>query len=256
MGRRISGHERRVGRPDGGPRLMSHHDEGQRSRSPAMWLRQRWRQFEGLARAFRACPPSRDGHRRRFVHRGRRISIWGQSTGPAIVRLINTVSNVGAIVAALSVVLMFLLIVAEVIGRSFLSLSTRVADEIPGYFLVAAVFYGLAYSVRTGGFVRIGSLLERTGRRTKRVTLFLVPATATAYALVLLYFLGIYVRETYRLGTTSFQISETPLWIPQTSMVIGLLVMVLELLKATVVSTLPPSGGSSEDAPWHDKPRH
>ena len=56
---------------------------------------------------------------------------------------------------------MTMLITVDVLGRATIGKSTLVATEISGYALVAIVFLGLAYTLRTERHVRIELLTKR-----------------------------------------------------------------------------------------------
>ncbi|MFQ5840455.1 MAG: TRAP transporter small permease subunit, partial [Candidatus Methylomirabilales bacterium] len=67
----------------------------------------------------------------------------------------------------------FLLISAyitiDVVGRKFFGITTGVSDEIGGYALAFGGVWALAYTLRTGGHVRIDVLLPYFPRRTRWV---------------------------------------------------------------------------------------
>ena len=70
-------------------------------------------------------------------------------------------------VAGLAAVVMMLLVTVEVLGRSFLNVSTLIADEMGSYLLVSLTFLGLAPTLRDGGFIRIRSEERRVGKECR-----------------------------------------------------------------------------------------
>ena len=143
-----------------------------------------------------------------------------------------------------AVVLMTALVTVEVLGRDLFNRSTLVADEMSGYLLVALTFLGLAPTLRGGGFIRIDTYHARL-RGGGRVALDLViHLLALGYAVLLDWYLWRLALDAWRLGTTSIQISRTPLWIPQACMAVGGLLLVFDLLARLVVVL----SGTSPDA--------
>ena len=148
-------------------------------------------------------------------------------------------------VSGAMVVVMMALVTTEVLSRNLANRSTLVADEMSGYLLVALTFLGLAPTLRGGGFIRIDTYrtrLDGGARLTLEVGIHLL---ALAYALLLDWYLWRLALEAWRLGTTSIQVSRTPLWIPQALMALGGLLLILDLLARLAVVL----AGESADAP-------
>lgn len=133
-------------------------------------------------------------------------------------------------VSGAAVVLMMGLVTFEVLLRTFANRSTLVADEMAGYLLVAMTFLGLAPSLRGGAFIRIDTYRERLGGRARRLLDMSLVAVALVYAATVDWYLWGLLAESWRLGTTSIQVSRTPLWIPQAVMAVGGMLLVVELL--------------------------
>lgn len=133
-------------------------------------------------------------------------------------------------VSGAAVVGMMALVTFEVLLRTFVNRSTLVADEMAGYLLVAMTFLGLAPSLRDGAFIRIDTYRDRLRGGARRVLDVALVTVALAYAITVDWYLWDLLAGTWRLGTTSIQVSRTPLWIPQAVMAVGGLLLILELL--------------------------
>jgi TRAP-type C4-dicarboxylate transport system permease small subunit len=134
------------------------------------------------------------------------------------------------VVSGAAVVLLMGLVTFEVLLRTLANRSTLVADEMAGYLLVAMTFLGLAPSLRDGAFIRIDTYRDRLRGGARRLLDVVLVAVALAYAATVDCYLWGLLAESWRLGTTSIQVSRTPLWIPQAVMAIGGLLLVVELL--------------------------
>ena len=138
-------------------------------------------------------------------------------------------------VSGAAVVGMMALVTFEVLLRTFANRSTLVADEMAGYLLVAMTFLGLAPSLRDGAFIRIDTYRDRLRGGARRLLDVALVALALAYAITVDWYLWDLLAGTWRLGTTSIQVSRTPLWIPQAVMAVGGLLLILELLVEMVL---------------------
>ena len=138
-------------------------------------------------------------------------------------------------VSGAAVVGMMALVTFEVLLRTFANRSTLVADEMAGYLLVGMTFLGLAPSLRDGAFIRIDTYRDRLRGGARRALDVILVSVALAYAVTVDWYLWDLLAGTWRLGTTSIQVSRTPLWIPQTVMAVGGLLLILELVVEMVL---------------------
>lgn len=99
--------------------------------------------------------------------------------------------------------------------------STRVTDEISGYILVLAGTWGMAYTLRTEGHVRIDVLLPLMGRKLRAFVDFMASLTMGFFALVICWKSWALVIDSIDTGITSSTYLLTPLYIPQAILAIG-----------------------------------
>ena len=151
-------------------------------------------------------------------------------------RLLDSLYALAAGLAALSLLAIFLVMMAQVLLRE-MRLQLPAADDISAYLCVATTFFALAATFRRGELIRVGMLLDRLGpgpRRAMEVLVLLLAAGMVGYitfwtAQDTLFSLEI---EEVAQGTVPI-----PLWIPKLAMPLGaglLLVAVLDEL-ATVL---------------------
>ena len=155
----------------------------------------------------------------------------------ALVRAAHAADRVGTaamVVSAVAVAVMAVLVTVEVLGRSLASVSTLVADEMAGYLLVVLTFFGLADSLRAGAFIRVEFVDHWIGARARRRLEIVLLVVALAYTVFLAWEFWRLVAQSYRFGTTSLQVSRTPLWIPQACMAAGTSILALQLIAETV----------------------
>lgn len=144
-------------------------------------------------------------------------------------RLVDRLVQAGGYLAGLSTVLILLLVCVEVVARMF-NHSTMVADELAGYLNVGIIFFGLAYTVREGGFIRIELLYDRLRGVWLAIARWFIVATSLLFMLTLTFFIALHVQYAYVRDTRAISVLNTPEYIPMTIMVIGCGLLVLQLL--------------------------
>jgi TRAP-type C4-dicarboxylate transport system permease small subunit len=102
--------------------------------------------------------------------------------------------------------------------------------DFTGFFLAASSFLALAYTLRSGGHIRVAMALHRATPRVRRAIEIwcagcglLLTGYATWFALLL-------VLESYQFGDMSTGMISVPLWIPQLAMLAGLAVLTVAFL--------------------------
>ncbi|HAS88843.1 MAG TPA: TRAP transporter small permease [Desulfovibrio sp.] len=151
----------------------------------------------------------------------------------SIIRLIEGLSTGGAFLSAAGMLFIVALVVIEIFLRAVLNTSTLVSSEYGGYALVYLILTGLAYTMKEDGLIRINLLTSHFSENSKRIADIisgLIGATITAFALN--YTIQM-VYETWDLEMTADTIAETPLWIPQLAIPVGLALLLLQIIAFT-----------------------
>ncbi|HEY8610049.1 MAG TPA: TRAP transporter small permease, partial [Roseomonas sp.] len=147
-------------------------------------------------------------------------------------RGLDAVYAAGAVLAALSLLGIFLVMVGQVALRS-VGLPFPGADDISAYLCVSTTFFALALTFRRGEVIRVGLVLERLPagpRRVMEIIALTLAAIATAYAVWWTMDDVLFSLEVGDLAQGSLPV---PLWIPKLAMPLGaglLLVAVLDEL--------------------------
>jgi TRAP-type C4-dicarboxylate transport system permease small subunit len=159
-----------------------------------------------------------------------------QSTPPAIQpqggvldRFIGRVAWACGVLAGAAIVAILVIVCIETVLRQFQA-SLLVTDEIAGYLNAAAIFLGLGWTLREGGFIRVEILYDRTTGWTRQALRWLIVLTATLFTAVLLWVCVRHVVYAYGRDTRAVSILDTPEWIPQSVMMVGLAILLLQLL--------------------------
>lgn len=134
---------------------------------------------------------------------------------------------------------MTLLISVEVFSRTLLGFSTLVGEEWPSYMLVAIVFLGLAATYKANAFIIVEIVFARLRNSQQKAIRFICILLAIVFVALFDYQLISFVVSSYFKGSKSISFSETPLFIPQAAMPIGITLLGLQLIKDAVLTYLP-----------------
>jgi TRAP-type C4-dicarboxylate transport system permease small subunit len=149
-------------------------------------------------------------------------------------RPFNFIERVSLWTSAFCLIGMTLLILAEVVLRGVFNTTTEHSDELVGYLLVGVSFLSLALCQSRGAFHRVEMVQMRLGPRGQAVSALIFNLLSFAYiALTDWYFLQ-FVMSSYRREAAASTVLATPLWIPETAMIVGATLLLVVLGQAVV----------------------
>jgi TRAP-type C4-dicarboxylate transport system permease small subunit len=138
-----------------------------------------------------------------------------------LVKIIEKMSDWMARLSAVLLGLMTILILVEILLWNTLQKTTLIADEYSAYGLAAIIFLGAGYCLKEKGHIRITLVLGFLPPRAARIITCAATAGTTVCMGYLWWYLFKMVSATWRYNTTSGTLTNTPLWIPQTVMLVG-----------------------------------
>ena len=102
--------------------------------------------------------------------------------------------------------------------------------EFTGFFLAAATFFALAYTLREGGHIRVTLLVSHLeGRARYWVEIWCLGAATALTGYFTFYTINL-VYESYIFNDLAVGMVPLPIWIPQLAMAAGLVVLVVALI--------------------------
>ena len=172
------------------------------------------------------------------MRQGRADSNWfflviGMKT---LIRLIETLSDWTARISAVLLGLMSLLILVEIFVWNVFEKTTLVADEYCAYGLAAIIFLGAGFCLKEKGHIRITLVLGLLPDKASRIITFVSTCVTGIFMGYMWYYLFKMVKATVRYSSTSGTLTNTPIWIPQTIMLVGAAVFFIQLA-ATCIKT-------------------
>ena len=148
-------------------------------------------------------------------------------------RGLDALFGAGAVLAALSLLGIFLVMVAQM-GLRLLGMHFPGADDISAYLCVATTFLALALTFRQGELIRVGLLVENVppgARRTIEILALITAATACAYAI---WWMAGDVLFSLEIEDVAQGELPIPLWIPKLTMPLGAGLLLLAVLDELV----------------------
>lgn len=141
----------------------------------------------------------------------------------------------GAVSAGFLVLICVLVTVQVLLNLVTKLFGTTVALTIPsyaefaGFFLAAASFLALAYTLTRGGHIRVTLVVQFLPKRLQMVLEVFALGLCAVTATYGTWFMGKLTHDSYRFGDMSPGIVAVPMWIPQLSLVIGMGILAVAL---------------------------
>ena len=133
------------------------------------------------------------------------------------------------VLAGVFLVLIAALSLAQICGR-LLGFAAYSFDDFAGYCMAASSFLGLAHTYRRNEHIRVALVVDRFSGGTRRL-LETLCLSASAFLI------GFFAWYAIDMAWTSYEINDVsqglvpvPLWLPQSGMALGLLIMTIALL--------------------------
>ena len=129
--------------------------------------------------------------------------------------------RIAGVLSSLLIFASFCLMIFAIFQRYFLNTPLKWGDEMLGYLLVAIVMSGVAEALRRGDHVAIDLLTSFFGSKVRAWLKYLSYAAVLAFAVIFGISADEVVRFSYGFGSYSPGYLEAPMWIPQSTMIAG-----------------------------------
>ena len=144
-------------------------------------------------------------------------------------RFIDWLFDAAAWVAAAFILAIFVVMIGGSALR-MLGLPTGGSDDIVAWCCAAAGFLAMAHTFRRGDFVRVVLLLERLKPGPRRAFEIVALAVAALFVVYLLWAAAQFVYESWDFHDMANGLIAIPLWIPQSSFVLGALLLLIAVV--------------------------
>jgi C4-dicarboxylate transporter DctQ subunit len=147
-------------------------------------------------------------------------------------RAAAAISRLGGALSALLVLVVLAITAVSVFNRYFLGRPLMGVDEGTGFLVVAIVMFGAAEALRRGDHIRIGLLFDHAGPTARWWLELWSLASVIVFAALLLVTSWHTVVFSRQFGAYSTGYLSLPMWIPQSTMVAGSMLIGIAALAA------------------------
>lgn len=119
-------------------------------------------------------------------------------------------------------------------GMRALGFLLRGADDMVAWFCAASAFLALAYTFRNGEHVRVSLLLNGLHGQARRHAETFCLVAALVVAAYATWAVSSFAFESWKFGELAQGLIQIPIWIPQLSLVFGMLVFSISLMDELV----------------------
>ena len=144
-------------------------------------------------------------------------------------RFLDRLYSGSGVLAALCVFAIFILMMAQALGREA-GVLVRGADDIVAWLCAAASFLALGHTFRHGELVRVGLWLDHlrpAGRRWMELFALGLTAVFVAY---MLWAVCSFIYDSWRFNEVAQGLIKVPIWIPQTTFLAGVVIFFVAVL--------------------------
>jgi TRAP-type C4-dicarboxylate transport system permease small subunit len=145
-----------------------------------------------------------------------------------VFRVMDRVYLLAGYAAAFCMTMIFVLTMVQVMGR-MVGFNPPGLTDYAGYLTAASTFLALAYAFNQGAQIRVSLFLSMMGKARYGVELIAF-AISGSIGLWFAYYSWSMVIWSYKLGDMSSGLDATHLWIPQTSMAVGVSLLAVAVI--------------------------
>jgi len=149
-------------------------------------------------------------------------------------KLLDALYEYAAYAAALFMIGTLVAVLAGIVDR-YLNLGVRGTDMYAGYCMAAAGFLALAHTLKNGEHIRVSLILQKLHAVAKHRLEVWALFAATALAALFAAFSVKLAYNSWQFHDISTGNDATPLWIPQTAMAIGTVILLIAFVDELVL---------------------
>ena len=163
-------------------------------------------------------------------------------------RFLDRLYAASGALAALCIAAICVLMLAQAGGREF-GLLIRGADDITAWLCAASAFFALGHTFRHGELVRVGLFIEMLSPARRRLAEVAALSGTLAFVGYMAWAVVRFVIDSWRFHELAQGLIQIPIWIPQLSFAIGVLIFLVAILDelVTVLAGRKPAYQVAED---------
>ena len=149
-------------------------------------------------------------------------------------RFLDALYDGAAALAAVFMVLLLVMVLLSILGRQ-LNFHLPGTDAYAGYMMAAAGFLALAHTLKRGEHIRVTLLLSALHGKARRGMEIWALSAAVALAALSAWYSCRLSWQSYQFHDISTGNDATPLWLPQLSMAVGTVILLIAFIDELVL---------------------
>ena len=149
-------------------------------------------------------------------------------------RFLDRLYAASGMLAAFCIAAICALMLAQAAGRE-LGVLVRGADDIVSWLCAASAFFALGHTFRHGELVRVGLWIHRLAPRARWVAEVVALGITCVFVAYMLWAAGRFVYESWAFNEVAQGLIRVPIWIPQMSFVLGVLIFFIAVVDELVL---------------------
>ena len=149
-------------------------------------------------------------------------------------RALDTLYTASGVLAALCLAGICVLMLAQAFGRELAGILIRGSDDVTSWLCAASAFLALGHTFRHGELVRVGlfiDALKGEARRTAEIVALTITGLFVGY---MAWAVTKFVWQSWQFNEVAQGLIRLPIWIPQMSFVVGVLIFLVAVLDELV----------------------
>ncbi len=144
-------------------------------------------------------------------------------------RFLDRLYAASGALAALCLAGICVLMLAQAGGREF-GLLIRGSDDITSWLCAASAFFALGHTFRHGELVRVGLLVDQLRPGARRIAEVVALTVTALFIGYMAWAVGRFVYDSWQFKEVAQGLIRIPIWIPQMSFVLGVLIFLVAVL--------------------------
>ena len=149
-------------------------------------------------------------------------------------RFLDRLYDAAGIAAAAAIAVICALMLAQAFGREA-GILIRGADDIVAWLCAACAFLALGHTFRHGDLVRVGVFLDRLPKRARWYAELGALGISAIFVAYMLWAVTRFVYDSYAFNEVAQGLIRVPIWIPQMTFLIGVLIFFIAVLDELVL---------------------
>ena len=144
-------------------------------------------------------------------------------------RFLDRLYSASGALAAVCLASIFVLMLAQAIGREF-GVLIRAADDITSWLCAASAFFALGHTFRHGELVRVGLFIDMLKGGPRRAAEILALGITALFVGYMAWAVTKFVYQSWQFKEVAQGLVKIPIWIPQLCFVLGVLIFLVAIV--------------------------